>query len=148
MNLVSNDAKEEKIMIKLKKYNEDFQTICDPQEIELKLESMFKQHIIKLNNIIIDGFSLEIQDEILNPHLKAITISFDCANTSSNLVNFINDKNHKIINVKIKYTLANFEKNTKEDCVLELKNLIMSIENIELYGTSNMRGVLKGYMVV
>lgn len=136
-------------MIKLNKYNDECQTICNVKDIEIKCESMIRQNIINLSNIGKDGVSISIEKEYANPHLKCVDINFELVTVSSELLNLYNDMKHKITDIKLTCDLLNFkESDFKNNELLELKNLIMFIDEIRIYDLCKMSVRLKGHMVV
>lgn len=129
-------------------YNNN-QTIADLKEIEITVESMFKQHKIKLDKIIKDNTFICIENSLDNRFLKEVNIRFDLGTRPSELINIYNDRNHKIINIKMKYECINFNDcNKTQDKDFTLNNLIMYIDEIVFKDTCTMEVSLKGHMVV
>lgn len=129
-------------------YNNN-QTIADLKEIEITVESMFKQHKIKLDKIIKDNTFICIENSLDNRFLKEVNIRFDLETRPSELINIYNDRNHKIINIKMKYEFIDhndISKNKDKDFILN--NLIMYIDEIVFKDTCTMEVSLKGHMVV
>lgn len=131
-------------MIRLEKYNDKTQTIVEPKEIEIKIEQGYKQHIIVFDKIFQDSFRLDIKNSVYNPHLKEVDLSFESAMVSSELLNIFNDKSHMIVNIKMSFPVKPYG---TEDKIMELKQAIMYIDNIELTGMT-MDVYLSGHVVV
>lgn len=131
-------------MIRLEKYDDKTQTIVEPKEIEIKIEQGYKQHIIVFDKILQDSFRLDIRNSVYNPHLKEIDLSFESAMVPSKLLNIFNDKSHMIVNIKMNFPVKPYG---TEDKIMELKQAIMYIDNIELTGMT-MDVSLSGHVVV
>lgn len=134
-------------MIRLEKYNDKTQTILEPKEIEIKIEQGYKQHIIVFDKIVRDSFRLDIKNSVYNPHLKEVDLSFESATVSSELLNIFNDKSHMIVNIKMSFPVRLYDIEDKKDKIMELKQAIMYIDNIELTGIT-MDVSLSGHVVV
>lgn len=131
-------------MIRLEKYDDKTQTIVEPKEIEIKIEQGYKQHIIVFDKILQDSFRLDIKNSVYNPHLKEVDLSFESAMVPSELLNIFNDKSHMIVNIKMNFPVKPYG---TEDKIMELKQAIMYIDNIELTGMT-MDVSLSGHVVV
>lgn len=131
-------------MIRLEKYDDKTQTIVEPKEIEIKIEQGYKQHIIVFDKIFQDSFRLDIKNSVYNPHLKEVDLSFESAMVPSELLNIFNDKSHMIVNIKMNFPVKPYG---TEDKIMELKQAIMYIDNIELTGMT-MDVYLSGHVVV
>lgn len=131
-------------MIRLEKYDDKTQTIVEPKEIEIKIEQGYKQHIIVFDKIVRDSFRLDIKNSVYNPHLKEVNLSFESAMVPSELLNIFNDKSHMIVNIKMNFPVKPYG---TEDKIMELKQAIMYIDNIELTGMT-MDVYLSGHVVV
>lgn len=131
-------------MIRLEKYDDKTQTIVEPKEIEIKIEQGYKQHIIVFDKIVRDSFRLDINNSVYNPHLKEIELRFENAMVSSELLNIFNDKSHMIVNIKMNFPVKPYG---TEDKIMELKQAIMYIDNIELTSMT-MDVSLSGHVVV
>lgn len=138
-------------MISLKRYNgEEDQPISNLNEIELAVECNYEQQVVVLKNVLRDGFDLDIKNEGFNPHLKEVNMSFEILRASSDLLTIYNNKNHKIISVKIGFDdwkALVFEELINENKIIKLVNTIMYIDNLEITETG-MRVYLRGHMVV
>lgn len=130
-------------MIRLEKYDDKTQTIVEPKEIEIKIEQGYKQHIIVFDKIVRDSFRLDINNSVYNPHLKEVDLSFESM-VSSELLNIFNNKSHMIVNIKMNFPVKPYG---TEDKIMELKQAIMYIDNIELTGMT-MDVYLSGHVVV
>lgn len=130
-------------MIRLEKYDDKTQTIVEPKEIEIKIEQGYKQHIIVFDKILQDSFRLDIKNSVYNPHLKEVDLSFESM-VSSELLNIFNNKSHMIVNIKMNFPVKPYG---TEDKIMELKQAIMYIDNIELTGMT-MDVYLSGHVVV
>lgn len=131
-------------MIRLEKYDDKTQTIVEPKEIEIKIEQGYKQHIIVFDKIVRDSFRLDIKNSVYNPHLKEVDLSFESAMVPSELLNIFNDKSHMIVNIKMNFPVKPYG---TEDKIMELKQAIMYIDNIELTGMT-MDVYLSGHVVM
>lgn len=131
-------------MIRLEKYDDKTQTIVEPKEIEIKIEQGYKQHIIVFDKIFQDSFRLDIKNSVYNPHLKEVDLSFESAMVLSELLNIFNDKSHMIVNIKMNFPVKPYG---TEDKIMELKQAIMYIDNIELTSMT-MDVSLSGHVVV
>lgn len=131
-------------MIRLEKYDDKTQTIVEPKEIEIKIEQGYKQHIIVFDKVVRDSFRLDINNSVYNPHLKEIELRFENAMVSSELLNIFNDKSHMIVNIKMNFPVKPYG---TEDKIMELKQAIMYIDNIELTSMT-MDVSLSGHVVV
>lgn len=131
-------------MIRLEKYDDKTQTIVEPKEIEIKIEQGYKQHIIVFDKIVRDSFRLDIKNSVYNPHLKEVDLSFESAMVPSELLNIFNDKSHMIVNIKMNFPVKPYG---TEDKIMELKQAIMYIDNIELTSMT-MDVSLSGHVVV
>lgn len=140
-------------MIELNKYDDKNETLYYPTEVELKIEYGFKQHFIILDRLTDNYIDINIEN-IDNPHLKEICLSLSNDYINSELINIYNDKNHKIIDIKIRYRLFNMKDcdDDKKYTDFEIKNTIMYIDTIELITSKNelpsMKIYLKGHMVI
>lgn len=134
-------------MIRLEKYDDKTQTIVEPKEIEIKIEQGYQQHIIVFDKILQDSFRLDIKNSVYNPHLKEVDLSFENVTISSELLNILNDKSHMIVNIKINFLVNSYDIENKKDKIMELKQAIMYIDNIELTGMT-MDVYLSGHVVV
>ena len=131
-------------MIRLEKYDDKTQTIVEPKEIEIKIEQGYKQHIIVFDKIVRDSFRLDINNSVYNPHLKEIELRFENAMVPSELLNIFNDKSHMIVNIKMNFPVKPYG---TEDKIMEFKQAIMYIDNIELTSMT-MDVSLSGHVVV
>lgn len=134
-------------MIRLEKYDDKTQTIVEPKEIEIKIEQGYKQHIIVFDKILQDSFRLDIKNSVYNPHLKEVELRFENAMVPSELLNIFNDKSHMIVNIKMNFPVKPYDIEDKKDKIMELKQAIMYIDNIELTGMT-MDVYLSGHVVV
>lgn len=136
-------------MISLEKYNDKTHSILEPTEIELKIDYKSRQHLLIFDQILSDSFNLDIKNVIDNPNLKEINISFSNALVLNELLNIFNDKNHLITDIKIGFKLmdATSLKNVGTK-IMELKQTVMCVNEVEIDSFGNMNICLYGHMVV
>ena len=136
-------------MISLEKYNDKTHSILEPTEIELKIDYKSRQHLLIFDQILLDSFNLDIKNVIDNPNLKEINISFSNALVLNELLNIFNDKNHLITDIKIGFKLmdATSLKNVGTK-IMELKQTVMCVNEVEIDSCGNMNICLYGHMVV
>ena len=96
-------------MINLEKYDNKNQIICEPKEIELKIEYGFKQHLIIVDRITQDSFYMDVKNEICNPHLKQVSLTFGSTIINNELLDVVNDRNHIIKDIRIEFDVFNLD---------------------------------------
>lgn len=134
-------------MINLEKYDNKNQIICEPKEIELKIEYGFKQHLIIVDRITQDSFYMDVKNEICNPHLKQVSLTFGSTIINNELLDVVNDRNHIIKDIRIEFDVFNLDNYEHDNKTLNIKQTIMYIDDIEL-NNPGMTICLDGHMVI
>lgn len=134
-------------MIMFENFDNKNQIVLEPKEIELKIEYEFKQHLIIFDRITMDSYYMDVKNEINNPHLKQISLTFGIDNVSNEIIAAFNDKNHIVKDVKIEFEVFNFDNNEKNNKIMNINQAIMYIDDIE-FNNPGMTIYLCGHVVV
>ena len=134
-------------MITFENFDNKNQIVLDPQEIELKIEYGFKQHLVIFDKITMDSYYMDVKNEINNPHLKQINLTFGIDNISNEIIAAFNDENHIIKDIKIEFEVCNLDDSKKDNKTMKINNTIMYIDDIE-FNNPGMTIYLCGHVVV
>ena len=134
-------------MIMFENFDNKNQIVLEPKEIELKIEYEFKQHLIIFDRITMDSYYMDVKNEINNPHLKQISLTFGIDNVSNEIIAAFNDKNHIVKDVKIEFEVFNFDNNEKNNKIMNINQAIMYIDDIE-FNNHGMTIYLCGHVVM
>lgn len=134
-------------MITFENFDNKNQIVLEPQEIELKIEYGFKQHLVVFDKITRDSYYMDIKSEINNPLLKQINLTFGIDNISNEIIAAFNNKNHIVKDVKIEFEIYDLNNNKKNSKMMNINQTIMYIDDIE-FNNPGMTIYLCGHVVV
>ena len=134
-------------MITFENFDNKNQIVLEPQEIELKIEYGFKQHLIVFDKITRDSYYMDIKSEINNPLLKQINLTFGIDNISNEIIAAFNDKNHIVKDIKIEFEIYGLDNNEKNSKMMNINQAIMYIDDIE-FNNPGMTIYLCGHVIV
>lgn len=134
-------------MITFENFDNKNQIVLEPQEIELKIEYGFKQHLIVFDKITRDSYYMDIKSEINNPLLKQINLTFGIDNISNEIIAAFNDKNHIVKDIKIEFEIYGLDNNEKNSKIMNINQAIMYIDDIE-FNNPGMTIYLCGHVIV
>ena len=134
-------------MITFENFDNKNQIVLEPQEIELKIEYGFKQHLIVFDKITRDSYYIDIKSEINNPLLKQINLTFGIDNISNEIIAAFNDKNHIVKDIKIEFEIYGLDNNEKNSKMMNINQAIMYIDDIE-FNNPGMTIYLCGHVIV
>ena len=134
-------------MITFENFDNKNQIVLEPQKIELKIEYGFKQHLVVFDKITMDSYYMDIKNEINNPLLKQINLTFGISNMSNEIISAFNDKSHIINDVKIEFEVYNLDDGEKNNKIMNINQAIMYIDDIE-FNNHGMTIYLCGHVVM
>ena len=134
-------------MITFENFDNKNQIVLEPQEIELKIEYGFKQHLIVFDKITRDSYYMDIKSEINNPLLKQINLTFGIDNISNEIIAAFNDKNHIVKDIKIEFEIYGLDNNEKNSKMMNINQAIMYIDDTE-FNNPGMTIYLCGHVIV
>lgn len=134
-------------MITFENFDNKNQIVLEPQKIELKIEYGFKQHLVVFDKITMDSYYMDIKNEINNPLLKQINLTFGISNMSNEIISAFNDKSQIIKDVKIEFEVYNLDDGEKNNKIMNINQAIMYIDDIE-FNNHGMTIYLCGHVVM
>ena len=134
-------------MITFENFDNKNQIVLKKKKIELKIEYGFKQHLVVFDKITMDSYYMDIKNEINNPLLKQINLTFGISNMSNEIISAFNDKSQIIKDVKIEFEVYNLDDGEKNNKIMNINQAIMYIDDIE-FNNHGMTIYLCGHVVM